>query len=63
MYDECRFNVLQGFLERKIGLKDTCGINNLHGMPSLFGAFCSVVLSAISNHDQCESDMCGVHVD
>lgn len=50
------FNKIQGLLERKVGLRDTCGINNLHGMPSIFGAFCSVVLAAISNHSQC---LCG----
>lgn len=47
------FNVLQGLLERKFGLRDTCGINNLHGMPSIFGALCSVVLAAISSHEKC----------
>jgi ammonia channel protein AmtB len=47
------FNVLQGVLERKFGLRDTCGINNLHGMPSIFGALCSVVIAAISSHEKC----------
>ena len=47
------FNKIQPFLESKLGLKDTCGVHNLHGMPSLWGAFCSVVLSAISTHEQC----------
>ena len=47
------FNKIQPFLDRVVGLKDTCGVNNLHGMPSIFGALCSVVLAAISNHDQC----------
>ena len=47
------FNKIQPFLEEKIGLKDTCGVHNLHGMPSLWGAFCSVVLAGISTHEQC----------
>jgi ammonium transporter Rh len=35
---------VQGFLEKKLRLHDTCGIHNLHGMPSIFGALCSVFL-------------------
>ena len=51
------YNVLQPILDRKLGLKDTCGINNLHGMPSIFGAFCSVVVTSASNLKQCECRM------
>jgi len=38
---------VQDFLKEKIGLHDTCGINNLHGMPSLLGGLLSVVMPAI----------------
>ena len=55
------YNKLQPVLDRKLGLKDTCGINNLHGMPSIFGAFCSVVVTAASNQAQCE--WCCVRMD
>ena len=41
------------FLDARLGLKDTCGINNLHGMPSLFGAFASVVVAGASGVSAC----------
>lgn len=34
---------VQPWLEKKYGLTDTCGINNLHGMPSILGALFSVL--------------------
>lgn len=33
----CGFAFLTPLLERKIGLGDTCGVHNLHGMPGLLG--------------------------
>jgi ammonium transporter Rh len=39
------YNRLQGYLD-ELGLHDTCGINNLHGIPSLIGGFASVILAA-----------------
>jgi len=38
------YSFVQPWLERKIGLFDTCGIHNLHGMPSVLGAIASVIL-------------------
>lgn len=40
------FNVIQPLLEEKIGLHDTCGIHNLHGLPSIIGGVASVFLTA-----------------
>jgi hypothetical protein len=39
------FNYAQPWLEAKIGLHDTCGIHNLHAMPSVIGALASVILA------------------
>ena len=48
------FNKIQPYLAEKWNLHDTCGIHNLHGMPSVWGAFCSVVVTAVRTHAECE---------
>lgn len=39
------YNVLQPFLEERIGLHDTCGVHNLHAMPSVVGGLSSVIIA------------------
>lgn len=39
------FNFLSPFLDRTIGLKDTCGILNLHCIPGFLGAIVSVIVT------------------
>jgi ammonium transporter Rh len=41
---------VQPFLETYIGLHDTCGVHNLHGMPSLLGAFAGVIAATQRSH-------------
>jgi ammonium transporter Rh len=41
------YNILMPRLEN-LGLHDTCGIHNLHGLPSIVGAIASVIIAAYS---------------
>ena len=38
--------VVQPWLEDKVGLFDTCGVHNLHGMPGVLGGLAAVVSAA-----------------
>lgn len=40
------YRYLSPFLKARIGLKDTCGIHNLHGMPGLIGGIAGIIASA-----------------
>lgn len=42
---------VQPFLERVIGLHDTCGVHNLHGLPALIGALISAVILGSSKKE------------
>ena len=45
------YNVIQPTLEEKIKLHDTCGIHNLHAMPSVIGGISSIIIAAYSGSD------------
>jgi len=38
------FNVILPYLEENLGIHDSCGVHNLHALPSLVGALASVIV-------------------
>ena len=44
------YTSIQPWLERVLGLSDTCGVHNLHGMPGLIGGIGGAI-SAACNHN------------
>ena len=43
------FSFVQPFLCEKLKIHDSCGVNNLHGMPSVMGGLLSVILAAMAS--------------
>ena len=50
------FNKIQPWVLSKMKIHDSCGINNLHGMPSLIGGIASVIIAAYKNSSGRTSD-------
>jgi len=42
---------IQPALEKAIGLHDTCGVHNLHGMPGVLGAILSAIFTSIATRE------------
>merc|ERR1712083_640531 len=46
------YTVIQPKLQDVIGLHDTCGVNNLHGMPGILAAIVSAIACATSSNSE-----------
>ena len=40
--------LLQPFLDSRLGIHDTCGVHNLHGMPGIFSGIGGCVCAAVA---------------
>ena len=43
--------ICQGGLQNMLNIHDSCGVNNLHGMPGVVSALLSVLYSAIASRE------------
>jgi len=43
------FHHISPMLHEKLGLHDTCGVHNLHGLPGLLGALCGAITCAMAS--------------
>ena len=48
------FQYVQPFLAEKMKIPDTCGVNNLHGMPSILGGILSILIAGIASKKEYE---------
>ena len=45
----CGYKYISPFLERTIGLHDTCGVHNLHGIPGLIGGTVGAISASLAS--------------
>lgn len=48
-------------IENTLGVPDTCGVHNLHGMPGVFSGILSVLMAAIASENQYANDLFNIY--
>jgi ammonium transporter Rh len=54
------YTIIQPWLEKKISLYDTCGVNNLHGMPGVMSGIASAIVAAMATQDSYMADLLNI---
>ena len=45
------YNKIQSFLQRKFKIHDTCGVNNLHGIPGIIGGISGAISASFTSNE------------
>merc|ERR1711994_1072361 len=59
----CGYEFLSDWMDEKLGIADTCGVHNLHGMPGVLGGIVSAIAIAVSEGTGVYVETCEDHPD
>jgi len=57
------YTKLLPLLADKLNIHDTCGVNNLHGMPGILGAIVGIIVTAMLDNGECGNMVAGKCMD
>jgi len=59
----CGYEFLSDWMDDKLGIADTCGVHNLHGMPGVLAGLVSAIVIAVSEGSGVYVESCDEHPD